>query len=243
VGQKAVLLGARSEVARELSLLLAPTHDEIVLVARNVETLQPLKDHLQTVFQCDSVLVELDVLQIDQFDETLAAHTDADLVMVVFGYLGDQAKATHVPAEATQIIDVNYRSAVLLLNLFGNAMRERSSGMLVGISSVAGERGRKSNYIYGSAKAGLTAFLGGLRNDLFHDGVHVMTVKPGFMATRMTEHLKLPSRLTVSPTEAAKSIMRGVQKKKNVIYVGWQWALIMFAIRNIPESIFKRMKM
>ena len=122
-------------------------------------------------------------------------------------------------------------------------MASSGEGTIVGISSVAGDRGRQSNYIYGSAKAAFTAYLSGLRNDMYHKGVHVLTVKPGFVATRMTEHLDLPGPITAQPDEVADKIIKGIEKKKNIIYVRWMWRYIMLIITLIPEFIFKRLKM
>src|SRR5690606_2810480 len=111
------------------------------------------------------------------------------------------------------------------------------------ISSVAGERGRQSNFIYGCAKAGFSAYLSGLRNKLFHSGVHVMTVKPGFIRTAMTEGMPLPPSLTASPEKIASDIFNAFRKKKNIIYSLWIWRYIMCIIRNIPEFLFKKLKL
>ena len=122
-------------------------------------------------------------------------------------------------------------------------MEARGSGTIIGVSSVAGERGRSTNYIYGSAKAGFTAFLSGLRNRLQKRGVLVLTVKPGFVRTRMTEGLTLPSWLTAAPEELAHAIRRAHRRRKIVIYYRPVWRLIMFLIRCIPERLFARMKL
>jgi short-subunit dehydrogenase len=124
-----------------------------------------------------------------------------------------------------------------------NAYEAMKAGMIVGISSVAGERGRQSNYIYGSAKAGFTAYLSGLRNRLFRSGVHVMSVQPGFVNTRMTQHLTLPPLLTAQPEQVADAVFKAVQRKKNVLFVKWPWKYIMLIIKSIPESIFKKLKL
>jgi short-subunit dehydrogenase len=113
----------------------------------------------------------------------------------------------------------------------------------VGISSVAGNRGRQSNYIYGSAKAGFTAYLSGLRNKLYHSKVHVLTVLPGFVNTRMTENLNLPKLLTAQPDEVGAAIYKAVKNKKDVLYVKWFWRWIMLIITSIPESMFKKRKL
>ena len=116
-------------------------------------------------------------------------------------------------------------------------------GTIIALTSVAGERGRQSNFIYGSAKAGFTTYLQGLRNYLFHKGVHVLTVIPGFMDTQMTAAIQTPKLLTASPQKAAAIIYKAWKRKKNVVYVTPVWRLIMLMIRNIPEFIFKKMKM
>ena len=110
----------------------------------------------------------------------------------------------------------------------------------MGISSVAGDRGRASNYVYGAAKAGFTAFLSGLRNRLAKQGVHVVTVKPGFVNTAMTAHLDLPARLTAEPQEVAAAIVKAVEKSRNIIYVRPIWRVVMAVIKAIPEAIFKK---
>jgi short-subunit dehydrogenase len=122
-------------------------------------------------------------------------------------------------------------------------MERRGSGTIIGISSVAGERGRASNYVYGAAKAGFTAFLSGLRNRLAAKGVRVITVKPGFVATRMTEGMKLPPRLTAQPEEVAAAILAATSRRFDVTYVRPIWWLIMAIIRLIPEPVFKKLKL
>ena len=122
-------------------------------------------------------------------------------------------------------------------------MERQRTGTMIVLSSVAGDRGRQSNFIYGSAKAGLTAYLSGLRNYLFAKKVHVLTVKPGFMDTKMTEGLPLNPKLTATPKQAAEGIYKAFKKQKNVAYVLPIWAIIMLIIRNIPEFIFKKLKL
>ena len=128
-----------------------------------------------------------------------------------------------------------------LFNIIANDFEKRKSGFIVGISSVAGDRGRKSNYLYGSAKAAFTAYLSGLRNRLYDAQVHVMTVKPGFVATKMTEDMDLPEKLTAQPDEVADDIYNAQQKNKNVFYTKWIWRWVMLIIRSIPEWKFKGM--
>ena len=137
----------------------------------------------------------------------------------------------------------NYLGPALLLGALAERFEQRGAGVIVGISSVAGERGRASNYVYGSAKAGLSAFLSGLRSRLAPANVHVVTVKPGFVHTRMTAGLKLPAPLTASPMEVADRVVEAIRNHRDVIYVRRVWSPIMLAIRAIPERVFKRLKL
>ena len=157
--------------------------------------------------------------------------------------MGDQALQQHDIDAAIHVLRSNFEGPASIFGHLANRFAARGSGTLVGISSVAGDRGRATNYIYGSAKAGFTAYLSGLRNRLAKQGVHVVTVLPGFVATQMTEGLDLPARLTAQPDEVARAIERAVIKRHNIIYVRPIWRLIMAIIRTIPEPVFKRLKL
>ena len=158
------------------------------------------------------------------------------------GLLGDQAESERDPAAATRVMRSNFEAPALILGELANRFEARGSGTLVGISSVAGERGRATNYLYGASKAGFTAFLSGLRNRLARKGVHVVTVLPGFVRTRMTEGMDLPARLTASPEAVAEAIFHAVAKQRDSLHVLPVWALVMTVIRLIPERVFKRMR-
>ena len=145
--------------------------------------------------------------------------------------------------ETAKMINSNYTGAVSILNIIAEDYAAKKSGTIVGISSVAGERGRQSNYIYGSAKAGFTAYLSGLRNRLYHDNVHVVTVLPGFVNTKMTAELNLPPLLTANPEQVADAVEKAIRKKQNVVYVKWFWKWIMMIIKSIPENMFKKKKL
>jgi len=163
-----------------------------------------------------------------------------DAVLCVVGLLGDQDQARHDPDLATEIINSNFTGLVPLLSLAADDFEARKSGLIIGLSSVAGDRGRASNYIYGSAKAGLTAFLSGLRNRLAPSGVRVITVKPGFVKTAMTEGMNLSPLLTADPSQVAADIVSAVKKGRDVIYSRWFWRFIMIVIKALPEFIFKK---
>ena len=161
--------------------------------------------------------------------------------MCAVGLLGDQAISEKDAASARLVMDTNYVAPALLLGEIANRMEQRGSGTIVGISSVAGERGRASNYVYGSAKAAFTAFLSGLRARLARRGVKVITIKPGFVATRMTAGMKLPAILTAQPEEVADSVGRAIRHHRDVVYVRRIWTVIMALIRALPEPLAKRL--
>jgi short-subunit dehydrogenase len=156
--------------------------------------------------------------------------------------MDDNDVVTRDSQKLLNTLHVNYTGAVSVLNIISRDYISRNRGFIAAISSVAGERGRATNYIYGSAKAGLTAYLSGLRNEAFSHHVHVATILPGFVYTRMTENMKLPPLLTATPELVADAVFHAVTKKKDVVYVKWFWKWIMFIIRSIPEFMFKKMK-
>jgi len=239
-----LILGAGSDIAVALARKFASKGYGVQLAARNINRLQPLQSDLAIRYNSTCSLHEFDA----ERPETHAAFLDSfpatpDVSISVFGYLGDQQKAESDWEECHRILQVNYVGAVSILNHIAERYATLGHGTIVGISSVAGERGRKSNYLYGSAKAGFTAYLSGLRNRLSAATVHVLTVQPGFVYTRMTEHLKLPAPLTATPEQVADAIVAAVRKKKNIIYVKWIWRWIMLVIRCIPEPIFKKMNL
>ena len=240
----ALILGASSDMAIAIARKFASRHYNIQLAARNTEPLQALQSDLQIRSNITCTLHPFDALNYAShraFFQQL--QPKPDVTICVFGYLGEAEKARHDWKEAERILDTNYKGAVSILDAAADEYAANKSGMIVGISSVAGERGRQSNYHYGSAKAGFTAYLSGLRNRLFHDGVHVVTVQPGFVYTRMTEHLQLPKLLTGQPADVANTVYSAVKGKENIVYVKWFWRWIMVIIRTIPEFMFKKMKM
>jgi len=162
-------------------------------------------------------------------------------VIAVAGYLGDQEKAEINFTEAKKIIDTNYTGYVSILNIISNDFEKRENGFIIGISSVAGDRGRKSNYYYGSSKAAFTTYLSGLRNKLFNRGIKILTVKPGFVKTKMISDIKTSALLTATPKEVAEDIYKAFVKNKDVIYTKWFWKYIMLIIKHIPEMIFKKL--
>ena len=237
-----LILGARSDIGRAIAHTFAEKGFPLQLAARNVENLVHDVSDYAIRYGVSASLHEFDA-QNWQYHQEFYDSLDPKpgIVMCVFGFYPDQKQAEMNPELQRVTLDTNFLGAASILQIAANAMQAQGKGTLVGISSVAGERGRAKNYIYGSAKAGLTAFLSGLRNRLRDTNIHVLTVKPGFVYTAMTEGMDLPSSLTAKPGQVAKDVYRAVKKKKNILYSRWMWRYIMFIIRHIPEGIFKRL--
>ena len=239
-----LILGATSDLAQAIAKKYVAEGWSLTLAARNMELLEPLASDLRIRSKAEIQTAEFDAVDYSSHPDFYEALTPKpDAVVCVFGYMGDQTVARADFAEARKTIDVNYTGAVSILGIVASSFEERGNGTIIGISSVAGDRGRQSNYIYGSAKAGFSTFLSGLRNRLAKTGIHVMTVKPGFCRTKMTESLDLPAALTAAPEQVAAAVFRGMEKKRNGIYTLWMWRWIMLAIKHIPEMLFKRMGM
>lgn len=239
-----LILGAASDIARALAHQYAGQGYNVTLAARNSTRLDDLVSDLQIRYQVTAEAVEFDALDFAGHAAFYASLTPKpNVVICVFGYLGEQTTAQSNFIEAERIIQTNYTGAVSILNIIANDFEQRRAGTIIGISSVAGDRGRQSNYIYGSAKAGLTAYLSGLRNRLTKANVQVITVKPGFVRTKMTQALKLPKPLTAAPPQVARAVFTAQRKGQDIVYVLPVWRLVMFIIRHIPEFIFKRLKL
>ena len=231
-----LIVGAKSDIAKATAREYAKHGYDLYLAARNPDELIEFAKDVTVRTQKTVKLLELDILDYKSHQTFYDQLEEKPLgVVSAVGYLGEQEKAQSDFEEAQRIMDTNYTGVVSLFNIIANDFEKRRSGFIVGISSVAGDRGRKSNYIYGSAKAALTAYLSGLRNRLYDAQVHVLTVKPGFVATKMTEELDLPEKLTAQPEEVAEDIYKAQQKGKSVLYTKWIWKWVMMIIKMIPE--------
>lgn len=242
--ENVLILGATSDMAVAIARRLAGEGYSLTLAARDMDRLAALESDLRVRFMTSVNTVQFDALDFESHETFYVSLPERpDIVICVFGWLGDQQVAEHDWEHCHKIIDSNYTGAVSILNIVARDFSERRRGIIIGISSVAGERGRQSNYIYGSAKAAFTAYLSGLRNRMFSFGVHVMTVKPGFVKTRMLENMSTPRPLTAMPDEVAASLSKSIRRKRNIVYVRPVWSLVMGVIRTIPEPLFKRLKL
>ncbi|MEO3427499.1 SDR family oxidoreductase [Pelagibius sp. CAU 1746] len=238
-----LIIGGRSDIGRAVAHRFAAAGHPIQLAARGAAGLAPDKADIELRHDVAVTLHELDVLAPESFDGFIDGLGDLPGVAIcAVGVLGEQAVCERDHGAAALVMRSNYEGPAAILAALANRFEARGSGALVGISSVAGERGRAANYIYGSAKAGFTAFLSGLRNRLARKGVHVVTVLPGFVATRMTDGMDLPKRLTATPEAVATAVEAALRRRRDVVYVKPVWALVMMAIRTIPEGIFKGMR-
>ena len=240
-----LLVGGTSDIGRATALRYGAAGWRVLLAARNAEAARRNADDAAARTGVAVTVHALDVLESASF----ASFIDSlpvlpDTVVCVVGELGDQARAETDLDHAAMVLRTNFEGPALLLHLFGERFLARGSGTLVGVSSVAGDRGRASNYVYGAGKAGFTGFLSGLRNRLARTGIRVVTVKPGFVRTRMTAAMKLPPLLTAEPTEVGEAIFKVAETGRgDVIYVRWIWRVVMTIITMIPEPLFKRLRL
>lgn len=241
-----LILGATSGIARAVAEQLAVEKNDLILTGRNLEELDKTAADLHVRYGIKTQVQKFDALDFDShpafFNACVqAAGGDLHGVVLCHGYMVSQAEAQKNFAEARRMIDVNYTSAVSLLNLAASYLEERKTGFLCAISSVAGDRGRQSNFIYGSTKAALNTYLEGLFNRLFKSGVAVINIKPGFVDTRMTRGL--PGLFLVAkPDRVGRDICRAIRWRKRVAYTPWFWWFIMTIVCNIPSFLFKRTK-
>ena len=241
-----LVLGATSSIAIATVRQLAAPHRRFMLVARKGDRLTAVAQDLRArgALSVDTWVMDLD--DTAGHGEMLAAAAQRlgtiDLALIAHGVLGDQQAAEENFEIAAAILHTNFMSTVSLLTELANRFQAQRSGTLAVISSVAGDRGRKSNYVYGASKGALNIFLDGLRNRIDRDGVHVLTIKPGFVATPMTAHVP-QNALFASPEQVGRGILNAVMKRKDVVYEPWFWALIMLLVRAVPGSRFKKMNM
>lgn len=242
-----LILGATSGMAQALAHQFAREKYHLILAGRDEEELQAMAQDLKIRHRVEVSVRGFDALAYDTHPSFFASCTGEEGaalagVVLAYGYMTEQKMAQEDFAQARRMMEVNYVSAVSLLELAAAYFEEQKRGFICVLSSVAGDRGRQSNYIYGSSKGALSVYLQGLRNRLFKAGVQVLTVKPGFVDTKMT--FGQPGMFLVAkPEDIAKSVSRAVQKGKHTLYTPSFWALILMVIKMVPETVFKRLKL
>ena len=244
--QRILIIGATSAIAEAVARRFAARGARLYLLARNLERLRDLASDLAIR---GAATVDCAGLDVNDFDRHAAAIEDAvrgmggiDVALIAHGTLGDQA-ACEQSIELTLLeLSTNAISVISLLTLLANRFETQGGGSIAVVSSVAGDRGRRSNYVYGAAKGAVTIFLQGLRNRLQGSGVHVLTIKPGFVDTPMTAAFE-KGPLWSSPERIAQGIERALEGKRDVVYLPAWWRLVMTAIKLIPERIFKKLSL
>ncbi|MFP5227384.1 MAG: SDR family oxidoreductase [Acidobacteriota bacterium] len=245
--QKRILaLGATSAIAQAALRLLAEEGAAFFLVGRNAQKLAAVRDDLVTRGASAATAFVADLDDTAGHPAMLAHAVSVlgglDVALLAHGVLGEQSEAEKDYATAEAILRTNFLSAVSLVTWLANYFEAERRGTIAVVSSVAGDRGRKSNYVYGASKGGLNIFLDGVRNRIDRAGVQVLTIKPGFVATPMTAHLK-KNALFAEPGRVGKDIVRAIGKRKDVLYTPPFWGLIMLVVRSVPRRIFKKMNM
>jgi short-subunit dehydrogenase len=244
--KKVLVIGATSAMAEACSRLWAAQGCSLFLVARDAARLDAIAADLKVRGAAQLGVSVLDLndlaLHAGLVESAASAMGDIDIALIAHGTLGDQQAGERDFTVALQELNTNAISVMSLLTLLANRMQAQRRGSLVSISSVAGDRGRASNYIYGTAKGAVTLFTQGLRQRLHGDGVQVLTIKPGFVDTPMTRAFK-KGPLWATPDQVARGILKAIDARRSEVYVPGFWALIMWVIRHLPNAVFDRVKL
>ena len=246
VNRSVLILGATSSVARAIATEFARLGFAVGLAGRRPEALTALAGDLRIRYAAACHVLPFDATAFDDHAAFVqqAAAAFGELpegVVACFGQMVETPDARQDFAPVRRMVEANLAGTASILDAFAAAFEPRRRGFLAAITSVAGDRGRKGNYLYGASKAGLSVFLQGLRHRLHPAGIDVTDIRPGFMDTPMTYGRKLPAPLVASLEDAAAAAVRGVLAGRPVVYVPWFWRYVMFLVRNMPGFIFNRM--
>ena len=237
-----LIIGAKSELGIELARLYASNRYNLYLAGRSISDMQDEADYLEKTFNIKVTLSNLDVTDFISHQKFYESMTIKPIgVIYAAGYYPDPLLAGTNWKESTNTINVNYAGAVSLLNIISEEFYQYKLGFIIGIASVSGVRGRAKNYIYGSSKAALITYLSGLRNKLDKSKVDVLTVISGYVQTKKSPKNRLPKLLVIDSKQLAKKIFMAQQEKKSIIYSSYIWRIIMFIIKILPESLFKKL--
>ena len=239
-----LILGATSALAQETAKNFAKDGASLVLVARSAFKLQTISDDLKVRGAKEVETIEADFNDISRHAEIVEAalkpYAGLDMALVAYGTLGDQKRCEQDVQEALQEFTTNATSVIALVTLLANYFEAQKRGTIAVISSVAGDRGRQSNYVYGAAKGAVTVFLQGLRNRLAKKGVSIVTIKPGMVDTPMTAHMR-KGLLFADAKKVGQGIYDAMLKHREVAYVPGYWRYVMWIIKSIPEPVFKKL--
>ena len=232
-----LIIGAKSDIGIASGIEFAKNGYDLQLLGRNIHQLEEPCKNIILEYGISISYYELDILDIDKFDEFFSSLDR--LPEIVICAAGIYSKNFDNLNDVQKVLRTNFESPAMLLYMFANRFAKRGSGSIIGISSWAGDRVRGSNLFYGSSKAGFSGFLSGIRNKFYSSNLHVMTVNPGYVKTKMSQGMDSSHFLTTSPNKTAKYIYRGYKKKSNIVYVKPIWRFISLFLRLLPESFFK----
>jgi short-subunit dehydrogenase len=242
---KVLIIGATSAIAQATARLMAARGDALILVGRSEEKLKAVADDLLVRGAERVDFTAMDASETGKHEPLIGTVYEMlgglDTVLIAHGVLPDQEACQEDFEEAARSLNTNFMSVVSYLTPIANRLEEQKHGCIAVISSVAGDRGRQSNYVYGTAKAAVSTFLSGLRNRLSKSGVAVVDIRPGFVDTPMTAEFEKKGLLWAQPEAIARGIVKAIDKKKDIVYLPFFWRWIMLIIRCIPERIFKKL--
>jgi decaprenylphospho-beta-D-erythro-pentofuranosid-2-ulose 2-reductase len=243
---KIMIIGATSAIAHETAKCFATDHAELFLVARNPEKLQTISNDLKVRGAKSTETYLLDLNNLYRHQQLIQSAIETlgrlDMVLISHGTLADQKLCEQSETKTIEELHTNFTSVISLLTILANYFEQQRHGCIAVVTSVAGDRGRPSNYVYGTSKGAVTIFLQGLRSRLFKSGVTVLTIKPGLVDTPMTASLQ-KGPLFAQPSKVGQGIYKAMKKRKDIIYLPWTWRPIMLIVRSIPEPIFKRLSL
>lgn len=242
-----IVFGASSKLAEETVRHIKGVNINVLLAGQTESKLETVKAHLKTLNpEVNYQTYIINALAYDKHQEMIDYAINnfggLDTIIIAHGTLPDNEEVRKSQEQTIKEFNINCLSVISLCTLAANYFESKKNGTIAVISSVAGERGRQSNYVYGAAKAGVSAYLQGLRNRMFEFGVNVITIKPGMVRTPMTLHLP-DSPLMAKPEKVGKEIYDAIRNRKDVVYTPSYWKIVMTIIKLIPEGIFKKLKL
>ena len=243
-GRRVAIFGATSDVGFAVARRLAEDGGEIVLVGRDLSALQAAARDLKIRGAAQVHITPANFANAEELTSVVDAAWGAlgglDVALIAFGTLPDQQSAQTEMSVAEHALFINFVSPILLCNALAQRFAAQGSGTIAVITSVAGDRGRKSNFVYGAAKGGLQRYLQGLRHWLFDKHVRVLDIRPGLIATKMTAHMQQGGLLWSTPHHVANDIVASLRAGNDVLYTPWFWRVVMLGIRNLPGPVFHR---
>ncbi len=230
-----LVIGGNSDIGYATAKVFAQNRYNVHLVSRNISELEIKKKEIESLYKVDCKITSINILNEENVNNFFSENLESpEIILITVGFMEVDEK------NYEKIASINYVSPMVFIEKSLTKYKtQKKLNTIIGISSVAGDRGKKKNCVYSSSKSAFSSYLDGLRQRLYLDGIHVITVKPGFVKTKMTENLKLPKILISNVNHVGNKIFKAYKNKKNTLYVPRYWSIIMFIYKMIPETIFK----